>query len=334
MGVIEVDKPGGDASFGTGEIDKEYPQTGDGDGSLVKTWDAAADDAAPLLVLEDGQLYLRKSTKEVDLSEETATEERAYDDLTEQAVPESITVTRDGVELEMQLASVDYAPTPGTLTAEGTLDHGYLIDAPSAPEAKDITFTDPDTGLTQTVQGQLVSTEQTEPFAWRAVEFPIRYYGDESYEIFQLDDTYIAYDTAAPQWQGLDALVLEHVELPAENYRLTGSEWTSGWVLDEDGRAVRHGVLYGEMYAARWVSTYAAETQVPLYSATAVYTAASGSGALIVADYAPISMATVLAVASVGVLLLALAVIVFLLLLRRKRKGEEDNGEHNPVYQG
>ena len=55
---------------------------------------------------------------------------------------------------------------------------------------------------------------------------------------------------------------------------------------------------------------------------------------MIVADYAPISMATVLAVASVGVLLLALAVIVFLLLLRRKRKGEEDNGEHNPVYQG
>lgn len=334
IGVIEVERPSSSSSFGTGGIDKEYPQTGDGDGTVVKTWAADADDAAPLLVQEDGQLYLRKSTKEVELSEETVTEEKAYDDLTEQAVPESITVTRDGVELEMQLASVDYAPTPGTLTAEGTLDHGYLIDAPSAPEAKDITFTDPDTGLTQTVRGQLVSTEQTEPFAWRAVEFPIRYYGDESYEIFQLDDTYIAYDTAAPQWQGLDALVLEHVELPAENYRLTGSEWTSGWVLDEDGRAVRHGVLYGEMYAARWVSTYTAETEIPLYSATAIYTAAIESGVLIVADYAPISMVTVLVVASVGVLLLALAVIVFLLLLKRKRKGEEDNGEHNPVYQG
>lgn len=334
VGVIEVDRPGDDASFGTGEIDKEYPQTGDGDGTVVKTWDAAADDAAPLLVLEDGQLYLRKSTKEVDLSEETATEERAYDNLTEQAVPESITVTRDGIMLEMQLASVNYTAAPGKLTAEGTLDHGYLTDVPSAPETKDITFTDPETGLTQTVQGQLVSTEQTEPFDWRPVEFPIRYYGDESYEIFQLDDTYIAYDTAAPQWQGLDALVLEHVELPAENYRLTGSEWTSGWVLDENGRAVRHGVLYGEMYAARWVSTYTAETEIPLYSATAIYTAAIESGALIVADYAPISMVTVLVVASVGVLLLALAVIVFLLLLKRKRKGEEDNGEHNPVYQG
>ena len=236
--------------------------------------------------------------------------------------------------LEMQLASVNYTAAPGKLTAEGTLDHGYLTDVPSAPETKDITFTDPETGLTQTVQGQLVSTEQTEPFDWRPVEFPIRYYGDESYEIFQLDDTYIAYDTAAPQWQGLDALVLEHVELPAENYRLTGSEWTSGWVLDENGRAVRHGVLYGEMYAARWVSTYTAETEIPLYSATAIYTAAIESGALIVADYAPISMVTVLVVASVGVLLLALAVIVFLLLLKRKRKGEEDNGEHNPVYQG
>ena len=179
-----------------------------------------------------------------------------------------------------------------------------------------------------------MSTEQTEPFAWRPVEFPIRYYGDESYEIFQLDDTYIAYDTAAPQWQGLDAMVLEHVELPAENYRLTGSEWTSGWVLDENGRAVRHGVLYGEMYAARWASTYTAETEIPLFSATAVYTAASASGALIVADYAPISMVTVLVVASVGVLLLALAIIVFLLLLKRKRKEEEDNGEHNSVHQG
>lgn len=311
IGVIEVDKPGGDAIFGLNGIDKEYPQTGDGNGVLKKSWDAGDEAAAPLLVLEDGQLYLRKSTREVKLNAET--EKKTYNNLTERAVPESITVTRDGIELEMQLASVDYTAAPGKLTATGTLDHGYLIEVPTAPGEKDITFTDPETGLTQTVQGQLVSTEQTEPFAWRPVEFPIRYYGEESYEIFQLDGSYIAYDTEAPQWQNLDALVLKHVALPVGSYRLTGSEWTSGWVLDENGRSVRHGVLYGEMYAARWTSTYTAETEIPLYRATAVYTAASGVGQLIVAEYAPISMAVVLVTASVGVLLLVLAVIVFLL---------------------
>ena len=145
-----------------------------------------------------------------------------------------------------------------------------------------------------------------------------------------MDDAYIAYDTAAPQWQDLDALVLEHLDLPADNYRLTGSEWTSGWVLDEDGRAVRYGVLYGEMYAARWESTYQAQTEIPLFAATAIY-AMTEAGALIVADYAPLPMIVVLAAASVGVLLVALGVIVFLLLLRRKRKEDEEDAQHNPV---
>ena len=330
IGVIEVDRPSNDASFGVGGVSKEYPQTGDN--MLTKTWSTDDADAAPLLVLEDGQLYLRKTKKEVDQSAETTTEKRRYDNLTEQTVPESITVSRDGNKFEMHLVSVDYSPAPGTLTAEGTLDHGYLLSAPTAPEEKDITYTDPDTGLTQTLRGQLVDTEQTEPFAWRQVEFPIRYYGDESYEIFQLDDAYIAYDTAAPRWQDLDALVLDHLALPADNYRLTGSEWTSGWVLDEDGRAVRYGVLYGEMYAARWESTYQAQTEIPLFAATAIY-AMTEAGALIVADYAPLPMIVVLAAASVGVLLVALGVIVFLLLLRRKGK-EENNAKYSPGDQG
>ena len=332
VGVIEVDRPGSNSRFGDGKVVKEYPQTGDGDGTVSKSWSTTDEDAAPLLIIENGRLYLRKS-KEVKVNAQTEIEEKVYNNLTEESVPESIIVIRDGTEQEMQLASVDYTSAHGTFIAEEALDHGYLISAPDAPEEKEITYTDPETGLVQTVRGQLVSTEQTEPYTWRKVEFPIRYFGEESYEIFQLDDTYVAYDPSAPQWQGLDALVLEVIGLPVEQYRLTGSEWTSDWTLNESGRSVRHGVIYGEMLAARWVSTYRAKTELPLYNAKATYVVPGESESLIIAEYAPISMAMALTLASVGVALLVLAIIVFLLLLKRKRKGaEKDSAQHNTVH--
>ena len=187
--------------------------------------------------------------------------------------------------------------------------------------------------LAQTIRGRLTATEQTEPWAWRQVELPIRYYGDESYEIFQMDDTYIPYDTDAPYWHGTDELVLDHLALDRDSYRLIGSEWTSGWVLDEDGRAVRHGVLYAEVWCAKWVSTYEAQTDIPLYRATAVYSLTGDE--LIVAQYAPLPLAVVVAVASVGVLLLAgLVIVILILLAHRKKKGEEDNAGYNPLDQG
>lgn len=329
VGVIEVDRPGSDAVYGPGEVWKEYPQTGDE--LMERTWAADDADAAPLLVLQDGQLYLRKSQQEV--KTEARTEKKVYENLTEREVPASLQIEENGQLLELPLEIAAFDDTPGKLTAQGTIDHGYLTAEPAAPAEKDITYTDPDTGLAQTIRGRLTATEQTEPWAWRQVELPIRYYGDESYEIFQLDDTYIPYDTDAPYWHGTDELVLDHLALDRDSYRLIGSEWTSGWVLDEDGRAVRHGVLYAEVWCAKWVSTYEAQTDIPLYRATAVYSLTGDE--LIVAQYAPLPLAVVVAMASVGVLLLAgLVIVILLLFAHRKKKGEEDNAGYNPLDQG
>ena len=329
VGVIEVDRPGSDAVYGPGEVWKEYPQTGDE--LMERAWAADDADAAPLLVLQDGRLYLRKSQQEV--KTEARTEKKVYENLTEREVPASLQIEENGQLLELPLEIAAFDDTPGKLTAQGTIDHGYLTAEPAAPAEKDITYTDPDTGLAQTIRGRLTATEQTEPWAWRQVELPIRYYGDESYEIFQLDDTYIPYDTDAPYWHGTDELMLDHLALDRDSYRLIGSEWTSGWVLDEDGRAVRHGVLYAEVWCAKWVSAYEAQTDIPLYRATAVYSLTGDE--LIVAQYAPLPLAVVVAVASVGVLLLAgLVIVILLLLAHRKKKGEEDNAGYNPLDQG
>ena len=329
VGVIEVDRPGSDAVYGPGEVWKEYPQTGDE--LMERAWAADDADAAPLLVLQDGRLYLRKSQQEV--KTEARTEKKVYENLTEREVPASLQIEENGQLLELPLEIAAFDDTPGKLTAQGTIDHGYLTAEPAAPAEKDITYTDPDTGLAQTIRGRLTATEQTEPWAWRQVELPIRYYGDESYEIFQLDDTYIPYDTDAPYWHGTDELMLDHLALDRDSYRLIGSEWTSGWVLDEDGRAVRHGVLYAEVWCAKWVSAYEAQTDIPLYRATAVYSLTGDE--LIVAQYAPLPLAVVVAVASMGVLLLAgLVIVILLLFAHRKKKGEEDNAGYNPLDQG
>ena len=131
------------------------------------------------------------------------------------------------------------------------------------------------------------------------MEFPLRYYGDESFTIFQLDDTFLPYDTNAPYWRGTDALVMRHLELPADNYRLTGSAWRSGWELDARGcRCAR--VLEGEMYGARWVSLHGPNRH-PLYPATAVYSNAIEAGTdTVTAQYLALPLAVVVAGALVG----------------------------------
>ncbi len=184
-----------------------------------------------------------------------------------------------------------------------------------------------------TITGTLADTQQTEPYAWRPVEFPLRYYGDESFTIFQLDDTFLPYDTNAPYWQGTDALVMRHLELPADNYRLTGSAWRSGWELD--ARGCRCAGCWRARCTGPGGCRYTAQTDIPLYPATAVYSNAIEAGTdTVTAQYLALPLAVVVAGALVGVLLILALVIVILFLLKRKRKEESEDAECDPIHQG
>lgn len=342
FGHIEVYRPGSDAKYGS-NVTKEFPQTGGGTAvsepevalaadTLQRTWSGAHANA-PFFLWEGGRFYVRQRQE---IKQTPAiTETKSFNDLQEPKAPASVTVERDGTTYTLALESADYKGVTGRLQVEGTVDHGYLTAEPDAPEQKEVTYTDPDTGMTQTITGTLAGTEQTEPYAWREIEFPLRYYGDESFTVFQLDDTFLPYDTSAPYWQGTDALVMRHLKLPTGNYRLAGSAWLSGWKLDPRGLPVRYGVLEGEMYGARWVSRYTAQTDIPLYSATAVYSNVAEAGTdTVTAQYMALPLAVVVAGALVGVLLLLGLIIVILFLFKRKRKEEPENAECDSIHQG
>ena len=336
-GYIEVYQPGSDAKYGS-SVTKEFPQTGGGAvsdstedlpaGALLRTWSGSTAHA-PFFLWEDGRFYVRQ--RQETRQTPAITETRLFDDLQEPDVPASVTVERDGITYTLALESADYQGVTGHLQVEGTVDHGYQIQEPGAPSEKEITYADPDTGMILTITGTLADTEQTEPYDWREVEFPLRYYGDESFTIFQLDDTFLPYDTNAPYWQETDALVMRHLELPTDSYRLTGSAWLSGWELDTRGLPVRYGTLAGEMYGARWVSRYTAQTDIPLYAATAVYSNEAEAGTdTITAQYLALPLALVVGGALFGVLLILALVIVVLFLLKRKRKEVPENAECDP----
>lgn len=334
VGVIEVFRPGSD-------VQKEFPQTGGGTNAdepkpddtpdtLQRTWQDGRR-VAPLWFRQDGSLYLRQWQQ----SRETPaiTKTKTYTELPEQTVPSSLSVEQDGIPCSLTLQQVTYQGYTGHLQAEGTLDHGYLTSQPEAPKQKEIVYTDPATGAAQTISARLLATEQTEPYAWRPVEFPLRYlryYASEEFTVYQLDDTYLPYDDNAPYWQDTDEVVLRHLELPQSRYRLTGSAWLSGWVPDARGLPVRYGVLEGEMFGARWVSTYAAQVDIPLYTATAVYSNVAEAGAnTVTAQYMALPLALVVTGALVGVLLILAILFLILLLWKRKKRAKQEgaNGE-------
>lgn len=337
VGVIEVFRPGSDAKYG-GSVTKEFPQTGGGTDAdkpeqddtpdaLQRTWQDGRR-TAPIWFWQDGSLYLRQWQ----LSRETPaiTQTKTYTELTEQTVPGSLSVEQDGIPYSLTLQQVTYQGYTGHLQAEGTLDHGYLTAKPEAPEQKEIVYTDPATGAAQTISAQLLATEQTEPYAWRPVEFPLRYlqyYTTTEFTVYQLDDTYLPYDDNAPYWQDTDNVVLRHLELPQSRYRLTGSAWLSGWEPDARGLPVRYGVLEGEMFGARWVSTYAAQVDIPLYTATAVYSNEAEAGtSTVMAQYMALPVALVVTGALVGVLLILALIIVILFLLKHKKEKKQKEG--------
>ncbi len=336
VGVIEIDKPGSDGKY-SGGISKPFPQTGGASSgtlepSAANTVTILLDNtnAAPKFLWKNGRLYLLQNISESPMGEPLE-ETKTYTDLSSKSVPQTIEVTQGGSTIVLALRDVQYEEI--TPEIDGKVDHGYTLSMPDAPEEKEITYTDPDTGMELTISAPLISTEQVEGYDWHPVEFPMRYYGEPGYEIFQLDDTFIPYQDEEPYWREMDALVFRHLKLSPKKWRLTGSEWLGDWQGEAiTGRPVRYGVLYGEMYAAHWVSHYSTSDAVlTTYNATATYTDSKDSSTL-QATYTEFISLPVLIGAAVGLLLLLIFIIVLLFLLKRKR--EDKNGQRNTGDQG
>ena len=331
VGVIEIDKPESDGKY-SGSIHKPFPQTGitststSGDKVISKkSVTVPVKDSASKFFWKDGLLYFLKDVSESEAASEPLQEIKTYTGLPEKSVPETLEITQDDSYFVLSLQDVQYEEIIPEM--ESTLDHGYTLSEPKAPEQKDITYTDPDTGMELTISAPLVSTEQVEGYGWHPVEFPMRYYGTPEYEIFQLDDTFIPYQDEEPYWQDLDALVLRHLKLSPTQWRITGSEWLTDWKGEAvTGRPVRYGVLYGEMYASRWISHYSTcEESLIRYNATATYVGSQDGGLL--ATYIAIISLPVLIGTAVGIFLLLIFIILILFLLKRKRG--EDDGQCN-----
>lgn len=339
VGVVEIDKPGSDGKY-SGSINKPFPQTG---GAAARTTGQDTQEDPNTLIVpvgtksakkflwKDGQLYVLKEVSKAPA--ETLKEVKTYTGLTVKSVPQTIEVTQGDSSFVLTLSDVQYEEVPSEIT--GTLDHGYTLSEPAAPEQKDITYTSPDTGMELTISAPLVFTEQVEDYDWHPVEFPLRYYGEPGYEIFQLDDTFLPYQEDQPYWQDLDALVFRHLKLSPKKWRLTGSEWLTDWRGEAiTGRPVRNGVLYGEMYAAHWVSHYStSDAALTVYNATATYTGSKDADTMQAAYTSFVSLPVLIGAAS-GIFLLLAFIVVLLFLAKRKKREDEENGECNTSNQG
>lgn len=331
VGLIEIDRPGSDEKYGNGNIHKPFPQTGGAsedslsvdNGTIEKT--IISSDSPDRFLWDNGHLYILKNVSN-SVDPKSLTETKTFTDLTEKEVPETIEIKHDGFSFVLSLRDVQYQETIPTI--EGTLDHGYTLSEPKAPAEKEITYTNPDNGMAMTISAPLVSTEKIEDFSWHPVEFPIRYYGQPNFEIFQLDDTFIPYQADAPYWSGMDSLVFRHLDLSPKQWRITGSEWLSDWKGEPiTGYPVRYGVLHGEMYGAHWESHYSVDdTAHPTYTATATYVSDFDSP-VVSATYTAFVTSPIIATTIIGVLLILIFVIVLLFLLKRKR--EDRNGKCN-----
>ena len=322
VGLIKVFSPLDSQRFDS----KVFPQTGGATATPPKEEFVqvfSPQEQAPFFLLRDGWLWYRTAAEPIG----EITESKAFPDLTKKQVPETISVEKDGICHTLRLASVRYREIDPLVV--GSLDHGYTVSKPTPPPHKDISYTD-DAGQAQTTTAALSSCDQVDGYSWRPVEIPIRYYHGP-YRIYQLDDTFVPYLDEAPYWTALDQLVFKHLHLSTDSWRLTGSEWTTDWSYDRlTGLQVRHGILYGQMYAAYWVSTYQSDAGKTRYAADAVYSSEDTLSASLLAHYRrlPFKASTLMLAGSL--LFLLLFVLAILYILKRRKK----DAQHNPGDQG
>lgn len=258
-----------------------------------------------------------------------------YNDLYAKNVkpPETLSITKDGQNLDVQLTSVQYEPTTITgrqETLSAYTDFDYKTVQPEPSGSKTVEYYDNASKQNITATLKLKELREVDPWAWRDdVTIPITFSIYDA-EYYVLGDKYIPYNNQRPALQGYEKDLLNELKLDTEKYKITSVEWDGEPYTVGEAR-YRKAIAKGERYAANYVALYEDLVNLPNvsgYNAVAQYESKvavlNGETEYTVeatAIYTP-NHTTSIIVASVfgGILFIVLLVIAILYIISKKDK--------------
>lgn len=279
--------------------------------------------------VENGFFSLKRVTDiKVKLLSEEVPEKAVFQDLLKKELPQKAKTykTEDGKVLKLvdtEWEKSERGAASGTYTMKG------YDRQPEFPKTKEITATLAN-GKTITTTGKLTSVRASGQSYAKDFSVVAKFVGDADVDYYILDGTRIPNDPASPRFSGYESVILKHLGLNPESYRITSGEW-AGDYRKENGKTVRYAKFSGQKKAGDWTATYQ-ETLTQnspnrfLYQATCYYGIKKEAvyHVQVTAEYGKteIIVGRVVA-ASVAVLVLAGLITFFLLLMARKRGPKE-----------
>lgn len=255
---------------------------------------------------------------------------RTYTGLTEKKVPKTLRL-KSGITLKLsdvKWTEKNRQAATGTMTFTGT------DSRPDAPATKEITATLP-SGSPITVTGKLQDVKRTgssynEPFSVRAT-----FTGDRDVAYYKLGDTKIPNNPATPVFDGYQTVLLSHLGLNSNQYKITSGKWVSDYTLTENGKTVRYAEFSGLRSTSDWTAYYtetvtADSPQLTTYDARAEYTNGikdTTYEVIAAVTYEPygLTLWQKIVIASAVVIIACGLIAAILLILRKKREKQTES---------
>lgn len=204
------------------------------------------------------------------------TETISFENLIYREVPETYLLVDEetGEELELKLSNVEYEELYNVESISEKKNYYDRLTAPQVPDIEQLRYIDAVTNETKFATGQLIQLKQLDTRWVSDMQVEGRFYGDRGVELYKIRDSLIPYNATSPTWQGFEADILAYLGLESSTHRITGAEWTTGFVQDENGRTYRAARFTGDRLLSNWVAIYEAGDAVgsAKYNATALYT--------------------------------------------------------------
>ena len=193
----------------------------------------------PAVIEKEGKTYKAVSATAEVAKEETRVEvKRTFTDATKADPPK--TIKKNGVKLKLEKDNVKETVVVRDAVT-GSHSWTGCNKEPDIPESLTLTT---DSGLEVTAYLQNVESRHSDMLA--EYEFPATFIGDEDCQYYVINGKRIPNTFEEPTFEGYEEEILTYLNLPADDYDITGGSWTSGDVT-EDGRSHRlHCILCGK----------------------------------------------------------------------------------------
>lgn len=270
------------------------------------------------------------------LEEETITETVTQDVFSEnEEIPQSIQKTIDGERRTLTIVDTKYTPKKvklgeGRISAEVSLQ--VEGDSSLLPETTPAEYTDPETGITVTLDLPLTNVQEIDGTI-EQLALPMTFYAiDAPYFVF--GSLQIPNAGSTPSVAGYEDAYLQYLGLSADEYTITGADW-NGDAYMQNGELCRDAVCYVDHYIPNYEGIYGGEEitlpEVDGYEAATTYSAVVEvrTGEIeytmkATATYQEMGLSTAqITLISIGVIVLIIATILILYTLSKSKKRKE-----------